>query len=79
MLLPALDEIEVALVTNDEALLVEDDHDEVIAEDDLMSLSDLVSEEEEAEVGSSEDSDTLSLSALEEQETIEEEGGSADL
>jgi DNA-directed RNA polymerase subunit omega len=73
MLLPALDETEVALVANDEALLVDDETDEAI-DDDLLSLSDLVSEDEEAEVGSAEEADTLSLSALEEQETIEEEG-----
>jgi len=40
----------------------------------LLSLSDLVAEEDEAEVGAAEEADTLSLSALEEQETIEEEG-----
>ncbi len=73
MLLPALDETEVALVANDEALLVDDETEEAI-DDDLLSLSDLVSEDEEAEVGSAEEADTLSLSALEEQETIEEEG-----
>jgi len=73
MLLPALDETEVALVAKDEALLVDDETDEAI-DDDLLSLSDLVSEDEEAEVGSAEEADTLSLSALEEQETIEEEG-----
>ena len=74
MLLPALDETEVALVTNDEALLVDDEADDATLDDDLMSLSDLVSEEDEAEVGAAEEADTLSLSALEEQETIEEEG-----
>ena len=73
MLLPALDETEVALVANDEALLVDDETDEAI-DDDLLSLSDLVSEDEEAEVGSAEEADTLSLCALEDQETIEEEG-----
>lgn len=68
MLLPALDEVEVALVTGDE-ILAEDEVEEVLESDDLRSLSDLVGEDEEAEVGAASDDDTLSLDDLAEQET----------
>jgi len=71
MLLPALDETEVALVTSEEVL--DDHHEDVIESDDLMSLSDLVGEDEEAEVAAG-DEDTLSLTDIADQEASEEEG-----
>lgn len=67
MLLPALDEAEVALIET--TVLGEEDHEEHAEEVvDAVSLSDLVPEEEEAAPAVSED-DTLSLSDIAEQET----------
>lgn len=71
LLLPALDESELSVVA-----LVEEEHEaELESEDEPISLSDLVGEdeEEEATVAASEDDDTLSLADLAEQETSEEE------
>lgn len=66
MLLPALDEAEVDLI----AKVVEEDHDDHGADalDDVMKLSDIALEEEDAAPVVSED-DTLSLSDIAEQET----------
>jgi DNA-directed RNA polymerase subunit omega len=67
MLLPALDETEVALVA-----AIEQEHESEQDEDvDILSLSDLV-DEDEAEVAPSDD-DTLSLSDIAEAETVDEE------
>jgi DNA-directed RNA polymerase subunit omega len=78
MLLPALDETEVAMVTS----LVEEDHEhdaehEAEAEgeaDAVISLSDLVDEPEpEDEVVVASEDDTLSLSDIADQEAADEE------
>lgn len=70
MLLPALDETEVALVST---AALEDHEPEVEHDpDEAVSLSDLVEEEEEAPAPAS-DEDTLSLSEIAEQEHAEEE------
>jgi DNA-directed RNA polymerase subunit omega len=66
MLLPALDETEVVLVTT----VGEDEADLEHDNEETLSLSDLAEEEEE--VVASED-DTLSLTDIAEQETAEEE------
>jgi DNA-directed RNA polymerase subunit omega len=68
MLLPALDETEVALV---QSVVLEEDHEHEPELEDALSLSDLVDEEEVAAVAS--DDDTLSLSDIAEAETAEEE------
>lgn len=71
MLLPALDETEVALVQSDELIHEEEDHEAVITDEEgPLSISDLVvgGEEEEAPVAPVED-DTLSLSDIAEQES----------
>lgn len=67
MLLPALDESEVALI---DAVAAEDDHDDELASEtvDLLSLGDLPGEEEEVAPAAGED-ETLSLSDIAEQET----------
>jgi DNA-directed RNA polymerase subunit omega len=69
MLLPALDETEVALV-----LAVEDDHDHDHdgESDDIISLSDLVDDEEDTQAVPSDD-DTLSLSDIADAETAGDE------
>lgn len=75
MLLPALDESEVALV---QTVALDEDHAEEIELDadgePIVSLADLVGDDEEAEAAPavSED-DTLSLSDIAEQETSDEE------
>lgn len=68
MLLPALDETEVALIET--VALGEEDHEDQHDEEvvDPLALSDLVTEEEEAPPVVSED-DTLSLSDIAEQES----------
>jgi DNA-directed RNA polymerase subunit omega len=68
MLLPALDETEVALVA---AIDDDHDHDHDLDHDDVLSLSDLV-DEEEVEVVPSDD-DTLSLSDIADAETAGDE------
>jgi len=68
MLLPALDETEVALVAS---VAMEEDHDAEPDHDDVLSLSDLVDEEEVAAVAS--EDDTLSLSDIAEAETAADE------
>ncbi|RYG16725.1 DNA-directed RNA polymerase subunit omega [bacterium] len=72
MLLPALDESEAALITTVEG----ESEDEAHEGEDLISLSDLVDEEEDAEedAASSSDDDTLSLTDIAEAETVDEEG-----
>jgi DNA-directed RNA polymerase subunit omega len=73
MLLPALDETEVALI---DTSVLGDEESEVEAEvdPDALSLSDLVGEEEEEVVAPVGDEDTLSLTDIAEQETsIDEE------
>lgn len=65
MLLPALDETEVAIVT-----ALETEHEEVAEEPGDVSLTDLLADEEEEEVvAPAGDEDTLSLSDIAEQET----------
>ena len=74
MLLPALDETEVALVTIAEG--EGDDHE--VDNDDLISLSDLVGEgedeDEDAASTGTGDEDTLSLTDIAEAESVDEEG-----
>lgn len=78
LLLPALDETEVSLITSDE---IHDDHLEgdVVPDEetDELTLSGLVAEEEEEEeVATDSDSDTLSLSDIAEEESAEEDSES---
>lgn len=70
MLLPALEEDEAALI---QTVSLEEDGDHDGDSDDVLSLSDLVGEEEDeiAEVAS--DDDTLSLSDIAEQESASED------
>lgn len=71
MLLPGLDESEAALIATVES--EGEDHD---VEEDLISLSDLVDVEEDADeeaAASSSDDDTLSLTDIAEAESAEEE------
>jgi DNA-directed RNA polymerase subunit omega len=69
MLLPALDESEAALITS-----VGDDENELDLEgDEVMSLSDLVEEDEEEAAAIAPEDDTLSLSDIAEQETADDE------
>ena len=72
MLLPALDETEVALVTGVE--LAEDEHEVDLDHDETIpvSLTDLVEEEEDTTPAIA-DEDTLSLSDIAEQETLDDE------
>ncbi|RYG20523.1 DNA-directed RNA polymerase subunit omega [bacterium] len=72
MLLPALDESEAALISTVE----HEGEDEGLEGEDLISLSDLVDEEETDEdaVATQSDDDTLSLTDIAEAETVEEEG-----
>ncbi len=69
MLLPALDETEAALVTS----VGEDDAESDLDSDEVLSLSDLVEEDEDEVAAISGDDDTLSLSDIAEQETAEDE------
>lgn len=69
MLLPALDETEVALVTT---LGEEDVVEDAEVEAETISLTDLVEGDEEEEVVPSED-DTLSLNDIADQESADEE------
>ncbi|HSI74211.1 MAG TPA: DNA-directed RNA polymerase subunit omega, partial [Fimbriimonas sp.] len=68
MLLPALDETEVALVTT----VGEDEIDAEHDSEETLTLSGLVEDEEEVEVAPAEE-DTLSLSDIADQETAEED------
>jgi DNA-directed RNA polymerase subunit omega len=68
MLLPALDETEAALVS---AVVLEEDHEAEPEGEDVLSLSDLVEDEEAATAAS--DDDTLSLSDIADAETADEE------
>jgi DNA-directed RNA polymerase subunit omega len=74
VLLPALDESEAALVQN--VVLGEEDHEAEHIDEDSMSLSDLVGDEEEVAVAPAEE-ETLSLSDIAEEETNEEEEADA--
>lgn len=69
MLLPALDETEVALVTS---IGEEDAVDDPEAESEVLSLTDLADADEEEEVAPAED-DTLSLNDIAAQESADEE------
>ncbi|HWD39644.1 MAG TPA: DNA-directed RNA polymerase subunit omega [Fimbriimonas sp.] len=73
MLLPALDETEAALIS---AVALEEDHehdaDHEAEGEDVLSLSDLVDDEEEVAAVSSDD-DTLSLSDIADAETAADE------
>jgi DNA-directed RNA polymerase subunit omega len=79
MLLPALDEAEVALVTTpalgEEGHLEDHEHEGEVEAEPVVSLADLVGEEEEEEPAPQvTEDDTLSLSDIAEQETsIDEE------
>jgi DNA-directed RNA polymerase subunit omega len=64
MLLPAIDESEVALITS----VGEDEGDADADNEDNLSLSDLVEDDEDSSVSDSED-DTLSLTDIAEQES----------
>jgi DNA-directed RNA polymerase subunit omega len=75
MLLPALDETETSLIADVEAL-VEEDPEDILGGDDLSSLSDLVGEDEETEVGS--DEDEISLSDLAESESDGDDSNDSD-
>ena len=73
MLLPALDESEAALITTIES----EGDDEGVEGEELISLSDLVDEDEDADedaVSTPGDEDTLSLTDIAEAEEVEEEG-----
>ena len=71
MLLPALDETEAALISTIEA----EGEDEGLEGEELISLSDLVDEDEDAEEAATPgDEDTLSLTDIAEAEEVEEEG-----
>ena len=69
MLLPALDETEVALVTT----AGEEDHEMEMEGDEVLSLSDLVEEDEDEVAPLAPEDDTLSLSDIAEQETADDE------
>ncbi len=69
MLLPALDETEVALVTS---IGEEDAVDDSEGESEVLSLTDLADVDEEEEVAPAED-DTLSLNDIAAQESADEE------
>jgi len=69
MLLPALDETEAALVV----AVGEEDGDGDLDSDEVMSLSDLVEDDEEDVAQIASDDDPLSLSDIAEQETAEDE------
>jgi DNA-directed RNA polymerase subunit omega len=78
LLLPALDETEAALVTSD-AIVGEEDHEHDLedhAEGEIgeLTLSSLADADEEEEVVVSNDSDTLSLSDIAEEESAGEDG-----
>ncbi|HEY3780594.1 MAG TPA: DNA-directed RNA polymerase subunit omega [Fimbriimonadaceae bacterium] len=72
MLLPALDETEVALVTG--SALTDDEHEVDLDHDETVpvSLTDLVEDEEDVAPAVA-DEDTLSLSDIAEQETLDDE------
>ena len=72
MLLPALDETEVALVAvvGEEDHADDGDHDGDLVSDDPLSLSDLVEDEEEA-VAPDGDGETLSLTDIADQESAD--------
>ena len=69
MLLPALDETETALITS----VGEEDHDLEMEGDEVLSLSDLVEEDEDEVAPLAPEDDTLSLSDIAEQETAEDD------
>ncbi len=68
MLLPALDETETAMVNT-----AEEDHETESDSDEVMSLSDLVEEDEEDVAPIAAEDDTLTLSDIAEQETAEDD------
>ncbi len=76
MLLPAIDDTEAALISTIE----NEGDDEGVDGEDLISLSDLVDEEESDEdaATSGGDEDTLSLTDIAEAETVDEEGEDED-
>ena len=69
MLLPALDETEAALVV----AVGDDEHDSDMEGDEIMSLSDLVEDDEDEVPPIASEDDTLSLSDIAEQETAEDD------
>jgi len=73
MLLPALDETEAALVSS-AAVIGEDEHEDLGDGDEELTLSNLLGDEEEEEAAAGPaDDDTLSLSDIAEQETMEDD------
>ncbi|MEA2554591.1 MAG: DNA-directed polymerase subunit omega [Fimbriimonadaceae bacterium] len=71
VLLPALDETEVAMVST--VALGEEEHEAEPEGDEALSLSDLVGEEEEEAAATPAEEETLSLSDIAEEETTLEE------
>ncbi len=69
MLLPAIDDTEAALITTIE----NEGDDEGIENEEMISLSDLVDEDDEVDAGTTTDDDTLSLTDIAEAESAEEE------
>ncbi len=69
LLLPALDETEAALISSE----VEEEHEVEVETEEVMSLSDLVEDEEDEVAAIPPEDDTLSLSDIAEQETAEDE------
>jgi DNA-directed RNA polymerase subunit omega len=76
MLLPALDEAEVVLISDD-TILADDDVEELVDPEETMSLSDLVGEEEETEIGDDGEG-TLSLNDLAEKESSDEDDSASE-
>lgn len=72
MLLPAIDETELELVAK-----IEEEHEAEAGDDEALSLSDLIEEDEEAVVAPS-DEDTLSLTDIAEQEATDDDDVEAD-
>jgi DNA-directed RNA polymerase subunit omega len=75
MLLPALDETEASLISGDDLHHEETEEHEP---EGVISLSDLVGEDDEAEVAADGEDGDLSLTDIAEQENLEEEGEGPD-
>jgi len=75
MLLPALDESEVALIDTGLGIGVEEEHEETEGEEtaEVLSLSDLVEEEEEEPAPVVDEDGAISLSEIAEQENSSDE------
>jgi len=73
MLLPALDETEAAMVVSVGEEDHDHDHEPEMEGDEVLSLSDLVEDDEDEVAPIATEDDTLSLSDIAEQETAEDE------